>query len=188
LTEKGDPAAAWVNDFQAMLNYQFDNASDIFNIQEESVFASGSYVDMQVRITSAVSAEVGLKLGDDWKRVLFKDINHPVSVGMKYYFSENFWLVTNAEFIKSLTASVTIRRCNNQLKWMSGSTIYIEPCAIEYELKNPRFDTPKSDLVTEQAYVRIYAQQNSKTNINIYRILVYIEPCNINSTVKNVCI
>jgi hypothetical protein len=99
-------SAAWINDFQAALTYQFDNATDVFNILEETVFASDSYSTIQVRVTSATSAETGLKLGDDFKRILFKDINHSISVGEKFYFDENFWLVTNAENIKSLTASV----------------------------------------------------------------------------------
>ncbi len=82
-------SAAWLNDFQAMLTYQFDNSNDVYTIGEETVFASGSYVDIQVRVTGAVSAESGTKLGDDWKRILFKDISHPVSPGMMYYFDDN---------------------------------------------------------------------------------------------------
>jgi hypothetical protein len=83
---------------------------------------------------------------------------------MKYRFSDSVWMVVNAENIKSLTASVTVRRANNQLRWMSGSTVLTESCAIEYDMKNPRFDIPSEDIVTPSAYTRIYAQQNSKTN------------------------
>jgi hypothetical protein len=46
---------------------------------------------------------------------------------------------------------------------MSGSTIFTEECAIDYDFKNPRFDMPESDAVTPQAYIKIYTQQNSKT-------------------------
>jgi hypothetical protein len=157
-------SAAWINDFQAGLTYLFDNSTDVFDILEETVFASDSYSTIQVRVTSATSAETGIKLGDDFKRILFKDINHPISVGAKYYFDENFWVVINCENIKSLTASATVRRCNNVLKWMSGSSIYQEPCAIEYSYKNPRFDVSKDDLTMPQAYILIYAQGNTKTN------------------------
>lgn len=157
-------SAAWINDFQATLTYQFDNATDVFDVLEEAVFASDSYSTIQVRVTSATEVGTGLKLGDDWKRILFKDINHSVSVGMKYYFDNNFWVVINCENIKSLTASATVRRCNNVLKWMSGSTVYQEPCSVEYEFKNPRLDISKDDLSMPQAYIRVYAQQNSKTN------------------------
>jgi hypothetical protein len=46
---------------------------------------------------------------------------------------------------------------------MSGSTIFTEECAIDYDFKNPRLDVPEADAVTPQAYIKIYAQQNSKT-------------------------
>jgi hypothetical protein len=158
-------SSAWVNDFQESLNYQFDNATTVFSdILEESVFASGSYVQLQARVVSGINPETQTKQGDDFKKILFKDISHPISPGMKYMFSNNVWITINCENIKSLTASATVRRANNQLRWMSGSTVLTEVCCLEYDLKNPRFDVPQSNLVVPQAYTRIYAQQNAKTN------------------------
>jgi hypothetical protein len=154
-----------IDDFQALLLEQGTVSTDSFTIQEESPFASNVYIPVNVRITSAIDSLTKEKLGDDWKRLLFyEDINHPTSVGEKYYFSENYWISINAENIKSLTASTTVRRANNVLRWMSGSTILDEPCSIEYSYKNPRNDVPKSDLITPGAYIKIYVQQNSKTN------------------------
>lgn len=158
-------SAAYTTHLQALLIEQGQNSTDSFDIQEEIVFASDNYVSENVRITSAVDTSTGLKLSDDWKRILFyADINHETSVGKKFYFNENFWLTINAENIKTLTASCTVRRANGVLKWMSGSSVYQEVCCIDPEYKNPRLDVSKDDLSMPQAYVRIYAQQNAKTN------------------------
>jgi len=157
-------STAWINDFQENLNFQFDNSTTLFDILEEQTFASGSYVNVRARIVSAIDQATQEKLGDDFKRILFKDINHVTGVGRKFSFNDNVWLTINSELIKSLTASATVRRCNNVLRWMSGSSILEEECAIEYAFKNPRNDVPKNDLITPGAYIRIYTQQNSKTN------------------------
>ncbi len=152
-----------IEQFQADLNELFSVASDVFEIQEEVIFASGSYVNETVRVTSALDPLTSEKLGDDFKRILFKDINHVTGAGRKFSFSNSVWLTINSELIKSLTASSTVRRCNNVLRWMSGSSIMTEECIIDYSFKNPRFDTPETDAVTPQAYIRVYCQQNSKT-------------------------
>ena len=153
-----------IDQFQSLLNDQFDVTTDVFDILEETPFASGSYVTSHIRLTSAIDPLTQEKLGDDWKRILFKDINHEISVGEKFYFNENFWLVINAENIKSLTASCTIRRANNVLRWMSTSgSLMEEPCCIEYSYKNPKDSTSTNAFIIPGAYIRIYAQLNSKT-------------------------
>jgi hypothetical protein len=164
ITPQASASIVLIDQFQSLLNDQFDVATDVFDILEETPFASGSYVTSHVRITSAIDPLTQEKLGDDWKRILFKDINHEISVGEKFYFSENYWLTINAELIKSLTASCTVRRCNNQLRWMDTSgSILTEDCCIEYSYKNPKDSTSTNAFIIPGAYIRIYAQLNSKT-------------------------
>ena len=154
-----------VDQFQALLLNQFNVATDTFDILEETVFASGSYTNVNVRITGAIDPITQLKLSDDWKRILFKDINHPISVGKKFYFNDNTWVVVNCENIKSLTASATVRRCNNVLRWMDSATgsLMEEPCGIDGEYKNPKDSTATNAFITPGAYLRIYSQLNGKT-------------------------
>lgn len=157
-------SAVMIEQFQALVKEQGQVSTDSFDIYEESVFASGSYVKMNVRVVAGTDVSTGTKLGDDYKHLLFyNDISHPVTVGMQYFFDSNYWTGINCENIKSLTSSITVRRCNTVLKWMSGSSIMEQPAIIDYDFKNPRFDTPQSDAVVPQAYIRVYCQQNSKT-------------------------
>jgi hypothetical protein len=164
-TTYSSPSSIMRDDFQSVVLEEGKIATDVYDVLEETTFASNEYINYNVRITSCVDPDSGAKLGDDWKRLLFySDISHPVSVGMKYLFSDNYWIGINAENLNSLTASISVRRCNNVLRWMSGSTIVTEPACIDYDFKNPRLDVPKNDAVTPQAYIRIFVQQNSNTN------------------------
>jgi len=154
-----------IDGFQELLNEQFYVATDVFRISEEYVFGSGSFVDLDARIVGAISGITGEKLGDDFKTLLFKDVTHPVGVGRKYYFDNNYWITINAEYIKNLASSCTVRRANNVLRWMSEGGEYLEePCSIEYSVKNPRNDIGEKNYVLPGGYSRIYVQQNDKTN------------------------
>ena len=157
-------SATLITQFQDLLSDQFTISTDVFSIQEEIVFSSGSYITETVRITSATDPDTGIKLGDDWKRILFKDIDHTTGIGRKFYFSENIWLTVNSEFIKSLTASATVRRCSNVLRWMLNDGTYAsEPCIIDYKMNNPRDLIPQVDPVNPGGYMQVFAQLNSTT-------------------------
>jgi hypothetical protein len=154
-----------VNDFQALLNEQFSVATDVFKITEEYVFASGSYIDLTVRIVGAVDASTGEKLSDDFKKLLFQNINYTVSLGKKFYFDNNFWLTVNTEGIKNLSSTCVVRRLNNTLRWVDDlGNIWEESCAIDYQIKRALDQVgAANDLILPGGYITVYCQLNSKT-------------------------
>jgi hypothetical protein len=164
-TEK-DTKNQYIEIFQKSLDDQFYNSSDWWTIGEESIIGSETYSSIDVRINHTINSETGLKLGDDWKTILFKDITHPVEVGKKYSFDDNIWITISTEVIKNLTATCTVRRCNNTLRWIDEPTgaIYIEPCIIEYLVKEPRdYATQGSPFMTPGGFIKIYTQFNQRT-------------------------
>ena len=104
-----------LNEFQEFLNVEFFNAPDAFVIQEETVIGSGSYANVDVRVNTVIDSATGKNLGDDWKKLIFKDLAHSVSMGVKFYFDSNYWVTVNTERLKNFAASCTVRRCNNTL-------------------------------------------------------------------------
>jgi hypothetical protein len=163
-----DPKKQYVDLFQETLNQQFYNSSDWWNIEEETAIGSQVYQPMDVRITTLINAETGLKLGDDWKSLLFRDIDHEIELGKYYKFDNNYWLTINTEVIKNLAGTATIRRCNNTLRWLDEKTgaYYIEPCSIEYMVKEPRdYATGGSPFMTPGGFVKIFTQFNERTNL-----------------------
>jgi hypothetical protein len=162
------PKQEYVDTFQESLNQQFYNASDWWTIQEETAVGSQEYEDIDVRIEGVINAETGLKLGDDWKTVLFKDITHDISLGKHYTFDNNTWLTINTEILKNLAATCTIRRCNNTLRWVDEATgvYYEEPGCIEYLIKEPRnYATGGSPFITPGGFLKIETQFNDRTKL-----------------------
>jgi hypothetical protein len=154
-----------VNDFQALLDVQFSVSTDIFKISEEYIFSSGSYIDLNVRIVGAVDPGTGDKSSDDFKKILFQNITHPVSIGRKFYFDNNYWITINAEAIKNLASSCVVRRLNNTLRWVDDlGNIWSEECVIDYQIKRALDQVgAANDLILPGGYITVYCQLNSKT-------------------------
>jgi len=163
-----DPKDSYTELFQETLNNQFYNASNWWTISEETSNGSAEYDNVDVRITHVINSETGLKLGDDWKSLLFKDVSHSTELGKLYAFDDSTWLTINTEIYKNLTGTCTIRRCNNTLRWVDESTgyFYEEPCAIEYDVKEPRnYATAGSPFILPGGFLHIQTQFNARTNL-----------------------
>jgi len=160
------PKDQYITLFQKTLDEQFYNSSDWWTIKEETSLGSQVYADTDVRINHVINAETGLKLGDDWKTVLFKNITHPIQLGKHYIFDDSTWLTINTELVKNLTGTCTIRRCNNTLRWIDEPTgaYYEEPCCIEYMVKEARdYATQGSPFITPGGFLKIFTQLNERT-------------------------
>jgi hypothetical protein len=161
-----NPKQQYIDIFQKTLDEQFYNSSDWWTIKEETYLGSNIYTDTDVRISHVINAETGLKLGDDWKTVLFPDISHTLDIGKRYIFDNNVWMIINIETIKNIAATCTIRRCNNTLRWIDEATgaYYEEPCCMEYLVKEPRdYATQGSPFMTPGGYLHIITQLNPRT-------------------------
>jgi hypothetical protein len=165
--QKGaNPKQQYIDLFQETLNDQFFNSTNWWVIEEEREIGSQRYQDIDVRITHVINAETGLKLGDDWKTILFQDVNHPMELGKQYRFNNSIWLVVNTEITKNIAATCTIRRCNNTLRWIDEptGTYYEEPCAVEYMVKEPRdYATQGSPFMTPGGFLHINMQLNERS-------------------------
>lgn len=166
--QKGsNPRNQYIELFQQTLNDQFYNSSDWWTVEEETETGSATYGNIDVRINHVINAETGLKLGDDWKTILFKEIDHRIDLGKHFIFDGSTWLTINSEIIRNLTGTCTVRRCNNTLRWIDEATgvFYEEPCCIEYLVKEPRnYSTSGSPFMTPGGFLHIEMQFNDRTN------------------------
>ena len=162
-----DPKTTYIEDFKERLETGFENSSDWFTIQEETSFGSEEYQDVDARINYVIAAETGEKMSDDFKMLWFRDTDHTVKLGTMFYFNDNYWLCINTERIKSLTTAVTIKRCNNTLRWMdSDGGIYNVPCTMADPLvrENRDYATTGSAVVNVSGVIEVMVQFNLKTN------------------------
>lgn len=153
-----------LNSFDNLVEEQFENAPDIFTISEESSFGSGILQNVIVRINRGINMYTGQKLGDDYKLIIFKEKDHDVNIGSKFYFDNNYWLVNNVESIKNFACSAMVKRCNNVLRWCDeNGVIYEEPCSIDYSLKRPVDSEVSINPMTPEGFIELFAQLNDKT-------------------------
>ena len=171
----------WIEGLQNKVDKAWDFSTDVVDIQEEIDTynnkgyrtAKPSYKDIEVRITSAYD-ETGNKLSNDYKNIIFKDVQHKQLLGRKYLFnvddftSNNLqekctWLDFNFDTIKINSNSI-VRRCNCQLGMLvkNNTTEWYEPAVLDY---NPQYtisyfndviNTPKSETY-------VYVQFNEYT-------------------------
>ena len=171
----------WIEGLQNKVNKAWDFATDVVDIKEEVDtynnqgyrVAKPIYKDIEVRITSAYD-ETGNKLSNDYKNIIFKDVQHNQLLGRKYLFnvddftSNNLqekctWLDFNFDTVKINSNSI-IRRCNCQLGMLikNNTTEWYEPAVLDY---NPQYtisyfndviNTPKSETY-------VYVQFNEYT-------------------------
>jgi len=160
------PKSTYRDNFQRLVDEEFYNSSDWYTIQEETTYGSGVYQDLDVRINNVVTGRTGMPQGDDYKVLLFKNIEHPVTLGYMYIFEDNYWVVINVTKKVSLATTAVVRRCNNVLRWITGDGSYYEqPCVIDYGIKENRdYSTAGSKVVSSSGLLRVTAQLNEKTN------------------------
>ena len=159
---------SYVNYFQEVLNQEFENASDVWTIQEEIPFSSKLFQDVQVRLMShVINNDSGDKIGDDYKKILFKDINHATGIGFMYFFDDNYYITINTDKTRQLAASSIIKRCNNTLRWMDTQGGYhTVPCSIDYLIKQNRdYSTAGTSLVMPAATIQVHCQMNDESNL-----------------------
>ena len=84
---------------QETVNDQFYNSSDWWPIQEETSQGSGVYQNVDARIVDAIDATTTDKIQDDWKKLLFQNLQHPTGLGWMYSFNDNYWITTNVDSI-----------------------------------------------------------------------------------------
>jgi len=160
------PKIDYHTEMQAVVDDQFYNSSDWYTVEEETSFASGTYSDLDVRINHVINTTTGTNQGDDWKKLLFKDIGKDVRMGALFVFDDNTWVTVNTGNLSNLTSTCTIRRCNNTLRWISDDgTRYSVPCVLDYAItENRDYSTGGSKLVSPSGILRIITQLNSITN------------------------
>jgi len=147
------------NKLQNKINSEWQYAPDIYTISEELIFGTQQYTDIDVRVSHEINSGSGTKLGDDYREFIFKDMTHVKGLGYRYTFSDNIWLTTNSDIYKFATASTTVRRCNNTIRWYdSFKILQREPCIIDYSVANRSIDysnvinIPKADLYVIMQY------------------------------------
>ena len=78
---------------QASIDQQWDCTSAKYTIKEQADFGSSVYNDIEVWIDYVVGlGSRGTTNGDDFRQLIFRDINYQVKRGLYYQFDGNYWI------------------------------------------------------------------------------------------------
>lgn len=154
---------------QAVVNNSFSSAPTYYeDVSEERIMGSMEFIPINVRVNNLVDAKTGQRVNDDFKKIIFEDIYYSPPIGTRYKFDGNIWITFSTDNIKTDTASVYVRRCNNTINIQDEfGNIHREPCYIDYSLTETQvFKEYSIDLA--RAKIIVYCQLNHFTeNINI---------------------
>lgn len=153
------------NDMQAFINAQWDNATTMFSVNEETEVGTFTFNPIEVHINHVINeSTTGRKNGNDFRKLIFQELTHRSVRGRIYQFDNNYWITTYTDDYDSIVNSIIVRRCNNIAKYMDTITgeIIEVPCILDYTATSP---SPKysEDIVTPDNHVILIVQGNTKT-------------------------
>lgn len=159
-----NPKEKWKDGLQELVNKSFENASTYqTDVEVEIGFGILEFEPIICRVTTIIDAKTGQRVNDDYKKLIFPDLDYLPKLGTRYRFENNIWLVINTDDIKTDTAAVYVRRCNNTMNFQDKyGNIHKEPCYIDYKVtENQLFREYSMDVASGR--IMIQCQKNSWT-------------------------
>lgn len=150
---------------QASIDQQWDCTSAKYTIKEQKDFGSDIYNDIEVWIDYVVGlGSRGTTNGDDFRQLIFRDINYQVKRGLYYQFDGNTWIVYFSDEYSSLSKDAGVRRCNNVMRIIDpeNGSIFSIPCVVDYDMTSPSQQV-SSYIITPNNHATIMVQGNADT-------------------------
>lgn len=150
---------------QAAIDQQWDCTSAKYTIKQQADFGSDVYNDIEVWIDYVVGlGSRGTTNGDDFRQLIFRDINYQVKRGLYYQFDGNTWIVYFSDEYSSLSKDAGVRRCNNVMRIIDpeNGSIFSIPCVVDYDMTSPSQQV-SSYIITPNNHATIMVQGNADT-------------------------
>lgn len=112
---------------QEILNQEFENASDVYTIQEEDL-VTGEFKDVKVRLNKGITSgnlQLNTYTKEDFKKILFQDLNHPLQLGQKFKFFNYTWMIVDLNSVASINSVCMVRKCNCKVKFYKDNVLYV---------------------------------------------------------------
>lgn len=160
-----DPDSEYRGLMQASVDSQWDNTTQVLDcVQEQDEIGSDKYHYIDVHIDYAIEMGTGFKQDDDFKIFSFRDLIHKAPKGLMYQYDDDYWLVVNTGELGSVSNDVTIRRCNNMMRWVDkiNGKVYEYPCIVEYVLESPQ-QLKDKEVITANGHITVMCQGDNIT-------------------------
>ena len=161
------PVDYWRELMQETVNSDWDNASTIEETQGQKEVGSAEFSTEELRVMSVIDPKTGNALGDDYRKIIYKDFENASRFMGKYYtFGGETWLTINTNTRIGATKSAILQRCNNTLKWFdNNSVLHTWACVFQRNLTGTAFIYGSEGVPEVDADSVIKVQRNSETNL-----------------------
>lgn len=149
---------------QALINALWDNTTQVITVFEQDGIGSDEYFPIEVRVDYAIEMGTSFKQDDDFKHFAFKNLEHFTTKGIMYQYDDDYWLTINTAELGSVIKDITVRRCNNIMRWVNpiNGALNELPCCIEYVLESPSVLKDK-DVMVANGHITVICQGNDLT-------------------------
>lgn len=160
-----DPDSEYRGLMQASIDKQWDNTTQLIeHVLEQDGVGVDKYHCIDLHVDYAIDMGTGFKQDDDFKIFSFQDLEHKAPKGLMYQYDDDYWLVVNTSELGSVVNDVTVRRCNNVMRWIdrTNGKLYEYPCIVEYVLESPQ-QLKDKDIITANGHVTVMCQGDNIT-------------------------
>ena len=152
---------------QAFIDQQWENTTARYTIGEQVINNDGTFGSFEFNEVEAwinYQTSTGLKNGDDFRQLTFRDLEHKCIRGRYYKMDNNYWIGDFTDNYDSVVPSMTIRRCNNFMRIVDpkDGSIYSIPCVIGYEMSSPSPQVSRY-IITPNNHATVMVQGNTDT-------------------------
>ena len=150
---------------QAAIDNLFDCTSAKYTIQEQDAIGSSTYHNVDVWLDYIVgTTSSGVKNGNDFTQLMFRDIDHFTIQGLYYIFDDNYHISYFYNRYDGLEKALAVRRCNNVMRIVDpeNGSVFSIPCVIDYDMTSPSQQV-SSYILTPNNHAIVMVQGNSDT-------------------------
>lgn len=166
----------YINELQEKIWQDWEYRPNRVDVEQEEHIGEEDYFPLEVVIQN-IKTDKGEKVSDDYKRLVFREVDYQVRLGTHFRFSfkfdleepnenKNVWIATNKDSTIP-TAGVVVTRCNGTLGSIytdetGKSSYHYEPCIVTNNLNGVNFHYA-NEIVTPQSRTAIVLQHNKYT-------------------------
>lgn len=164
----------YLTKLQQKIDFEWTYRYNHVDIEEEDIFGTEKYNPIEVVVQSVYSDTLQKTMSDDWKKLVFRNIKHPIKLGKRYRFEtsfnpeipieqKNIWITVNYDTVNP-TCAIVVRKCDSILTFVEKNTgeIHFEPVILESETKNINFWRDET-IVLAQGEIIAMMQYNDYT-------------------------
>ncbi len=169
------PVQSWLSQEQAMINDRWNDTTQERLVEEQNGIGCSCYSPIHVWVSERIDQGTGYKSSEDFAVFTFKDINYCPQRGLYYKWDNNYWITINTNAAMTVQKEITVRRCNNLLRWIDpkSGAVNSVPCVIEYDAQSPSFQVGKKVITPNNHYVIIVQGNEAVQSLKVNQRFVF---------------